>query len=136
MTLQTNALLYLRSVCRDDAFIAEQLEDCTGYTNVHDWCVLDAIADNGVDGRGNAPGLLALRDRIVSSEAPATIANDVSRIPRDADQVHSFARLFQQHRVDFCFVDQPISIDTLLKMVDSFQNASYDKQRTAREDSL
>ena len=51
-------------------------------------------------------------------------------------QVHSFVGLYQQHSVDLCFVDQPISIDNLLKMVESFQNAPYDKQCAAREDNL
>ncbi|MBS1302519.1 recombinase family protein [Loktanella sp. SALINAS62] len=136
MTLQTTALLYLRTACTDDASIAQQRQDCTDYANTRGWRVLDTIVDNGVSGMGGVSRLDALQDRVASGEAQAIITADLSRISRDPVQVRAFVQLCQQHGVDLCIVKEPFSIDDVLKFVDIVQSAPTDNQRTAGEDSL
>ncbi len=116
MTLQTNALLYLRTASANDADVARQHQRCAEYAEARGWPVLDVIVDNGVSRLADRLGLSVLWDRIASGEAQAVIATDVARMSRDPDQVNAFARFYRHHGADLRFADQPDSLDCLRKI--------------------
>ncbi|MFW5867970.1 MAG: recombinase family protein [Armatimonadota bacterium] len=133
MTTETSALLYLRAARSSDAAIAEQRRRCTAYADARGWRILDVIADNGVGGMADPPGLMALRERIAIGEAQAVIATDLTRISRDPDRVHAFDRFCRQHGADLCFAEQPINLATLLHLVDRVEDADFEHLHSAHE---
>ena len=126
MTTQTTAILYLRAARESDAEIAEQRQLCADYADAHGWRVVDVVVDNGVGGLGDAPGMTALRDRIAGGEVHAIISTNPSRISRDHEISRVFGRFCRDHGTDLCFVESPVSVDSLLTLIRGAQTADID----------
>ena len=133
MTTQTSALLYLRAACSSDDAIAEQRRLCTCYAKSRGWRILDAIVDNGIGGMADPPGLTVLRSRIARGEAQAVVAADLSRISRDPDRVHAFARFCRQHGADLCLTEQTVNLDLMLDLAEQVGGADLEELYAARE---
>lgn len=79
----------------------DQLAEADTICTRHGWTVVGRFTDNGETGRSvvNRPGLLAMLDRATAGEVDVIVVEDISRLGRNAADLHVIANRLKEAKV-------------------------------------